>query len=373
MSVLSPSIAFRGGEGLTPYRADCSADPLDLRPAADVIVCAAREALSKTEDDAPLVIIMGETHDIPTHIELEHLVASRLSEESFGRSMTVNLEHSHNILASIMKQDLGISVPSGLTYRIGEGDPDGSAVLTGYIAYRRASYAPEALHDLMDFCYHSGLATQFNDVAKDGNFLDRRDPLIKGFAAYRGLNINTMDISGSTPDAMAVRNRAMVSRALSHARQEEARIILQFTGLAHVFGRYFKQEKYGDSLCAAFHAAGAHVLPVFITTRADNSGVNILPYAAQSQLPHSVIVDGLAEEMFYAQWYAGWKGHPFTPGAEADFIRRVHEKSGGELEFFDRDARWEDYAEAARTHAVKVMDRLQGRTGVIIPQGPGLA
>lgn len=373
LATMSPSSLFRGGAGLTPYNVDCSASPLDLRPAADVIVRAARDALARIDDDVPLVVIMGETHSMSAHVEMKHIVASRFLNEPFGQTMTVNFEQTHNYLAKIMREGFGMNIPDHIFYRIGEGDPDGSAVLSSHIACSQDCFAPQAAHDAVNFCYSAGIRAQFSDAARIRFDLDRRDPLTRQIAADRGLDIDTMDTNAELPHGMALRNAVMASRALSHARQSDARVIVQFTGLNHVFGNHSRQYRYEDSLCAAFQDAGAHVLPVFVTTRDYNSGVNDLPPESYGQLSRSVIVDGLSEKEFFSYEYSLFRELPFMPGAEERFIRRIHEKSGGELEFFDRAAHRAEYLGLVMYHATEVLDFFKHQARAAVPNRPPVA
>ena len=90
-------------------------------------------------------------------------------------------------------------------------------------------------------------------------------------------------------------------------------------------------------------------MPVFITFDFNGSkyGLDTLPQEAYGELPHSVVIDGLAEERFYG---ASMKG------AEKDFIvNKLHAHSGHELEFHDVAANKEEYRKLARMDAQKIL------------------
>src|SRR5690606_11048752 len=132
---------------------------------------------------------------------------------------------------------------------------------------------------------------------------------------------------------------------VSFAKKRGMKMIIQSEGYADLFG--LKQEgcSYETSLCAAYKATGAAVLPVFITAKKYNAGFNILPEAAYQALPGSVIIDGLAEDEF---------GSGETE-VETAFIRKLHEHSGIPPTRHDMTARKEKYRKLARTDADQIL------------------
>lgn len=159
---------------------------------------------------------------------------------------------------------------------------------------------------------------------------------------------------------MIIRNLAMVRRSLEHAKKTGARVILQQTGSGHLFGNT-RKNNYKDSLCAAYRKAGAHVLPVFITSQSGDYGINVIPKAAREMLSQSVIVEGLAEEEFRS------RDDPSAKKEEA-FVRQIHEASGGEIALFDSATSRDESKKPAINDFKALIDRVA--KGRFEPQPP---
>jgi len=341
------SHSFVSGEGLSRYHVNCSNNSKDLRPAADILVNRAMEMRREIQDDAPLVILVGEHHKITSQKEFQHLVLARFLEA--GVNFTFNVELPFNFL------EMAHTIfPEELKYRICDFDYKGRAALSTYVGCFKPGNTPEAELDLMAFCYNSGLSVNFNDAARTGCFryLDLNEPENKSFARK-----TWWFESGShyvwNPNVMSHRNRTMVSRALKHARR--APVIIQQAGADHIFGSEISKYDYKHSLCAQFKAAGAHVLPVFMTSKLNICGINLIPVEAFTDLSRSVIIDGLNEEFFDRQ------GRPLSETASAqtpeELIHSIHKASSNEISFTDIAGNKEHYYNVALRDAEEVCYR----------------
>ena len=328
--------------GSLGWHLDCAENPLDLRPAADLILRAIDERRTALPAGTPLVVLMGEDHLMPTHKELQHLVAKRLRQR--GERFTVNFEEPHDFWAKIATKNMSICPPPGLEHMPGAYDMDGAAVLSSILGFDRL---PLLHSNIMAFCYHSRVNAGFNDAARNGYDLDLKNPLTAAMAAEHFQQTGQTPAKNYTPCqhpiGMAIRNRFMAKQALRHAEQHQAPLILQQTGGEHIFGHESKKYLYQDSLCARFRLAGAAVLPVFLTSVTDYYGLNVLPAEAHRELPHSVVIDGLAESEFGNE------------AAERSFLADIHAASGHELDFYDVAGQKADYESRALRHAADLL------------------
>lgn len=324
---------------------DCSANPYDLRPASDIILRAAHDVRKTLPDDRPLVILMAENHDMPAHIELQHMVASRLLAQNL--QFVFGLERPHNRWSFLADKGMNKAVPSGLYYRPGNYDPCGQAVLSAYLGFDGDAAAPVSHGNLLAFYYDRKISTIFNDAASKAGILDFEDPFTSSLARDDLKHGNAADLSDA--DCMAIRNTAMAHSGVERAGTQQKNIIVQQAGYAHLFGWAQEGCGYETSLCTAYRKAGASVLPVFITTQ--QATLNILPEAAYQELGRTVVIDGLARDAFYSGG---------DSQAERDFItEKLHKNSGGELKFYDVEARKEDYQALARAEADGLLRRYE--------------
>jgi len=257
---LHPSHVFRGGEGLAGNYINCYDNPYDLRPAADIIVGAAHKMMEDLPEGTPLVILMGEVHSMPAHKELQHMVASRLLEDE--DKFTVNFEFPHNEWATEAQKSMGFDVPEPLYYDCSSYDGNGRGALSAFMGFADTSGAPVARHNMMAFCYDREIPAVFNDAARNGNYLDLKDPytaaVANEYAREHGLMAQKIHILDSI--GIAIRNIVMAQRGVSHAKQSGASLILQLVGGGHVFGYTNTGDSYEDSLCAAYRRAGAALI-----------------------------------------------------------------------------------------------------------------
>ncbi len=339
---LQPSATFISGDSYADqigHYINCTDNPYDLRPAADIIVAAISERLASLPAGKPLVVEMGEEHKKPSHKELQHLVAFRLLKEN--KKFTFNFEQPHNVWAGIAKRDMNYDLESRLYYGSTSHDPRGQAILSAYMGFALSSMAPVSRNNQMAFLYHRGVSSAFNDAARDpsGHYFDLEDSLTRYFMEGNG-----WALSLTSPEGMAVRNQVMARRGLSHAEDQDLSLILQQAGFNHVFGNVQDGEHYAESLSSAYRDLGADVLPVFLTDSLDSTGINVFSPESYGALSDAVVIDGLAVDEFWGR-----------SSGEKDFIQKLHKASGDELEFYDVAANEEFYQKQARQHAAAVL------------------
>lgn len=352
-----PSRTFHSGEGLTDHYISCAADPYDPEPVAaclfDRLV-----ALDKStpQDSGPIVILMGEDHTLPMTVAGFPVALLQKMEECWPGRTLAAMEQPHNFLTRIMTALSDETIPGDLIYRTGKYDPDGQAVLSGYMGGWPSGMAPVAHHNLMAWCYHNRVSTLFNDAAMEDDFsLDFRDPLTRAVAGGDRGRAHAED-----PDGMAIRNTVMERLGVWRARTLKKRFILQSTGRNHVFGNTLDGDAFEDSLHEAYLRAGAAaVLPFFPVIRSDAYSVNRLSAAALSALRGAVIADAFSEKRFYARWYVEQQREkgiilPFEDGAEWEDVQRIKLGPRGHFNVAVNEAA---YGDLCRDHVREVLAR----------------
>ncbi|PJB69138.1 MAG: hypothetical protein CO093_11235 [Alphaproteobacteria bacterium CG_4_9_14_3_um_filter_47_13] len=344
--VLRPSATFCSGEGISKHYINCEADPYDLRPIADFILKAANTLLIEASPEKPLVILVGEEHTLPAPKALLQLLATRFLQNR--QEFTVNFEDSHNAWSHIALIAMGKSVPRGLFYNCAEFDQKGLGVLSSQIGFQLYDYAPYSQNSLMSFCYENKITTLFNDAARwKRSYLDLSDPHIKEVAAQKKITEKKINIASDK--GIDIRNIFMAERGVKAAKENKVKLILQHCGLQHIFGDSSLLASSRMPLCKTYQQAGAIVLPVFISTKFDNFGVNRVPPEFYDELSKSIIVDGLPEKKFRKSFLSRlW-------GAEKREYKKLCGHSGHEIEFHDISEKRETYRNLARGHADDIL------------------
>ena len=321
---------FLGEEGMAGRYIDCSANPYDLRPAADLIIQAAGRRRAELPPGTPLVILMGENHTCSAHVELQHMVAAKLLEQ--GQRFCVGYELSSNTLTSAMTTNIPNLGPLD-SDAILDLDTGGAASLLSYITgCATTDAAPVAQRNLMAFCYENKIPSIFNDAARDyerqgGLYLDMYNSM--NVAAAQLCHVaKKNDISIFGVGGIGIRNHVMARRGIDFAARQGVDIILQNTGLSHVLGRrYSNFDIHAPSLTETYMAAGAAVLPVFIAGVGYNDDVDSIPATRRHYLAQGIVIEGLAGDLFSEQ---------VDECAEQSFItEKLHRQSGGLIRCFD--------------------------------------
>ena len=273
-------------------------DPYDLMAWSDFMGSAINEDFWSSENrspDKPLVILLGEMHNCPSHI-LSHICAVshilRLSHET-GEKVVFAEERDCNLLNKYL-YDHGLVSDEFDGQWWNKHDPEGRATLTASIARNtgcntqtRQFNAPLSKAYLHHFLLENQVPYTPNDVLslncktvekEDPNedpdisnyIIDPADPQLPPardlLERLENVRIDPDAVfSPDDQDGIALRNAVMVRNALEFARQNNASIIVQRTGMAHVFGfRPDNPNSYTTSLAGLFSHFSAQLTPILI-------------------------------------------------------------------------------------------------------------
>ncbi|WP_435641790.1 hypothetical protein [Micavibrio aeruginosavorus] len=347
-------------EGVAAHYINCSSNPYDLRPAANIIVGAATKMRAELPDDVPLVILIAETHNISAHLELQHLVAATFHDQ--GTAFAQAMERPCNALAHMMTEGMGLDVGRGVGYydSLIQFDPRGTASLAASIVCMHPEWAPVAEKNFNAFLYHNDIPTIFNDAARDYSLnmamLDITDPLVEaGALIYTRDDEYVSDAVSSS--GMAVRNWGMVKRGLAFMQDHQLDLMIQNSGAHHMLGCRSDGYGYAESLSALYQKNGAAVLNVFLASPDPTGGIGIIPEDGRADLARGVLIEGVAGEIFCDRDYDGEDRdkYNYQDGAEQAFItEKLHRESGHLLQFFDIAAHKDEYEEEAIKHCIRV-------------------
>lgn len=338
-----PSSTFHNGEGVSPYFVSCANNPMDLRPAVDIIMKRIADVLGKTDENTPTVVLMGDTHTVPAHVELQHLVAAQLLK--MEQKFAFNFEMPNNFIETIAAKNLNKPFPRYLKSRASDYDLDGKAILSGFMGFHTLP-SPAAHNDLFAFCYKNSIPFQFNDAARKSHLIDRYNKQNKEAKTKYSGPVKNFEIED--PDGMAVRNHVMVERALTHAEKVGTNLILQGCGINHIFGNYSDKSRYEDSLSALYKQAGAQVITVLPVTKLDNWGINMFPEAAYKDITQSIIIADMDGKYFV---------YGDEPNLELNHIHDLRMQSGSETSFIDVATKKEEYKNAATKHIDEITEK----------------
>jgi hypothetical protein len=232
-------------------------------------------------------------------------------------------------------------------------DTDGAAGLLSYMTQCVvAKDAPEAQLNFMAFCHANRIPSIFNDAARDfagqgEMYLDMHNRFNAAVASSCGVTkkngIHMYGVGG-----IGIRHHNMAQRGIAFAASHGVDMILQNTGRSHVLGRkYDNFDTHVLSLTEAYQAAGAVVVPVFITTRGYDGGIDTIPQERLTHLKHGVVINGLADDEF-----SGDNDHLL---AEHTFIEKLHRESGCLTQSFDAERHMERNIETLRKHCENIL------------------
>lgn len=341
----------------------CRNDLDDLRPAADIIIRTAYNLRKRLPENQPLVILMGEEHDISAHNILEQLVLQR-ALKIWGRdNFTFATEQVRNMWGILAKDLTSMDIPGEIYYNSNDYDIDGRASLSSFLGCMESEYSPVANDCLKNFCYQKGIKTIFNDASRrkscrnaepqahdslfeQESYLDLDDPLNKKvleeyrkIRAKNGNIFSEISISSTSREGIAVRNMVMAQTALNHARIHEAPVIIQQVGREHLYGNDKENVPFEESLYHIFNRSGAAVLPVFIITKPESSFFRMPGRALSEAMQHSIVIEGMNQERYYSRSEAELRGISFRKGQEMKFIAgQLNKASGNEIEIYDSNS-----------------------------------
>lgn len=195
-------------------RIDCSANPMDLRPAVNEIMNAANWLLERLPADKPLVILAGEEHDRPTHASLKLALLRRFLTEKF--SICVGLECDYNLPEVREKQALV------------------------------AAYAPLSHGLFQEAAYISSVPVSANDLPKNPNeILKPEDPFTKSILSRivdeNGNKVGKIVVEqyshvlhARADFGVFLRNVGIATKVTQEIKKHKPKIYIQECGSGHI-------------------------------------------------------------------------------------------------------------------------------------------
>ena len=262
--------------------------------------------------EKPLVILIGEFHTVPSHVLSQISAVNHVCNILQGSDDTVLFveERSANFLDNELERTgllpseqieiLQMAMPHK---SLSAYDKNGRMSLISMMARnadpdysRRLPYAPVSNNCLYHYLAENEIPYHANDTFRlQDQFVDPSDPSIrKAYEKFPILKDKMIDpdtgYDCESPEGLALRNAAMASRALQKAYETGASVLIQKTGILHIFGGVYDQiwHDYDVSLSQIFKNAGCHVLPVIFPTSDFAPDTDIEAYAFETN-PRSVI------------------------------------------------------------------------------------
>lgn len=340
-------------------------DPCDLRPAVDGLMSRIENVSKSLREGQPLVILMGEQHNLPSHIMLQHLLLDRLRKSAASR-VAVGFEEPRNLPDVILNKGFDINtrhVPPGALMA---ADRDGYKSLSAALALWNPDDAPLSVLSLFDFC-RQNFSSRFNDAAKvcgpSGfiNRIDKKDPATSAVMTRLGMDCGGI-LSPISPPGLKLRNIMMAESAMTHIRESGARLYIQRCGRTHIFGDIKGGHHYQDSLTALFADAGAAVLPVFVDIPKFDAEQTLQTAFKAPETRHTMIVKNLCDKEFMDTKSDG----------EAGFINELARHSGADIKIFNDRAERESLQYSVYRSAQEWVKSAQQMTENPQPAQPAL-
>lgn len=326
--IFNAGASLRGADGFLTV--SCAANPLDFRPALDVL----EAEIKRRSGKRPLVVLMGELHDRPMHKALRQGLLARLLNGASAGAVACGLELEHNLVEKALSDNFIGKIPADLRERASGPDPDGRKLIQIFHELCLPQEAPASYKNLLAFCYHHNVSVRANDVAKTFSdsqcHIDMRDPMTRNVlrrnaeSKFHAWLTRISGISVVSPNGIARRNTVIAEQALKDLRQKGVPVYIQDCGLSHLLGKVQDDKHYKDSLSAYFARANVDVMPVLVT--AQGWGVQNVPQESHRMLAENgLIIKGLSEQYFFSL---------HNREDEVQFLHEVNKESGGELKVY---------------------------------------
>jgi hypothetical protein len=308
---------------------DCSANPLDLRPAVKGIVARVDQVsryLRTSGSNQKIVLVMGESHFSAAHKLLQIGVIRALKDqqdlEALADRMVIAHEIDHTDGVKSIKESLAAYAsgefqidPQGLFERLSPQEQ--WAFIIAHIHYIDTPLSSKALqiisHDLR-------IPTINNDMSHTGDLLNFQSEKMQPYGD------GTTPIHTTSPEGMAARNRFMADELIKFMQDQNAGLSIQTTGLHHVFGCLAAGHDYQSSLAAILKDKAAVVIPVI------DDGPYLDDYEARRDHPNTICITGLSRMQFRRN------AEGLCDNNEAEFMRLVSTYSRIPFEIPDRQS-----------------------------------
>ena len=325
---LQRAVAFLRGDkshlsGTVPVKKPLTANHVALRNPYEsktfdrVIWNAVQDHLRDMEPDETLVIVLGEAHAAPSHIMAQ---AGLLTNLAHWRGKAPNDPDRQFLFACELPYDLlshdaarFYNIP--LQHKLHEHDPKGHLALQTRLIHfeeqNQLSFAPQSKRRVFNTVLRHDITACFNDAAYNNEFqyLQRNDPVAGKIAKDEyGIDLSSQFIRASgNATGMGIRNGTMKTRALEKAKEKNVRIIVQQTGMSHLYGHLEDGYPYEQSLVAYYNRqSGCRTLGVFFNTQRDgHTAEKIVDPRAFEENPHHIIFANAADEQYMSFYPAG--------------------------------------------------------------------
>lgn len=239
--------------------------PFDLRPQVRQMTDAI-DHQARLRADQPLVVLIGEYHDMPSHKITQLMLLKSLLSSAGPSALAVGLEHSHNFLEFMMRHRMNINLPPVLRGKVSTADQTGQRTLKSALAYADPVMAPVATHTFLDFCLSQNIRTRFHDAAMSEamDYLDVTDRATEILIQKNTSGPFPRKIDPLQAEGIRLRNIMIADRATAHIRETRVPLYVQVCGMLHLLGDRQWGMEHHDSLTARFEAAGMNVMPVIL-------------------------------------------------------------------------------------------------------------
>lgn len=317
---LTPTQATQSGAEVV----SCAANSMDLQPALSAIMQRI-ENVSASLNGRPLVVLIGENHELPAHKILQTLLLTKLHGQRPDK-IACGMEISGNKLGQIVSCIENKNLTSAEKREISTQDPSGQMALSAYLAYINPLSAPVARHTQLAFCRSSKIPTRFTDAADNSaEDLDSEDPVTGAImkAHPPGWRDNDKGTEGTGAYDLKIRNLVMTAEAQKHIQETGAQLYIQQAGVAHILGSKIHKAAYKDSLQARFKQAGFDTLSVIVTSK-DFDLKDIPAFELPTDLSDCLFIGNIDEKRV--------RGYD---GDEGEYIKALLKRSQADLQIFD--------------------------------------
>lgn len=196
--------------------------------------------------DEPLVVVIGEQHDYPAHY-LHHMLVLKTLQQS-GEKTVCGLENRDSIVTNWLRYSKGYDEDDSVLYSAyNEANENGGIGLMYVYAGGEPTLAPYAQKVFQRNLIDSGIPVRFTDAAlvykstengthSEEQCLDPYDPQTKQSMEECWVE-REKDFSPYEPDGIWIRNHHAARLIEDFADNQNARILVQFSGNAHVLGK----------------------------------------------------------------------------------------------------------------------------------------
>lgn len=279
---------LRPSDNALTVRDVTAVDPDDLFPFTQAFAMGFEEELAYSiQIGKPLVIVIGENHDIPAQhmcqiIALDVMSNYRARALAAGQpapDLIFAYEQPYNLYQKLARDGLKLRVPNTLYYR-DNLDPDGHRAMSVMLSKNLHDRIPLSFQHVFKAAIQQQIPVLFNDAAREYDWIGRvkineNDTLFPTItkSLKDDFAASDRDLSPTSPYGMAYRDFSMSQRVMRKITQfkdttptDPKLITLQHCGLCHIFGHRLDKTNLQHTLAARYRDAGAHVWPIFFAT-----------------------------------------------------------------------------------------------------------